>query len=40
MDKLLSDSAKTEIPTKSWIFLGHITFPIVILSLTIRPESC
>ena len=30
MVKLLSDSAKTE----SWIFLGHITFQIGILSPT------
>ena len=36
MDKLLSDSAKTGYPITSWIFLGHITFPIGILSLTSR----
>ena len=36
MDKLLSDSVQAEIPIKSWIFLGHITFQIGILSLTTR----
>ena len=36
MDKLLSNSAKTEISKKSWIFLGSITFQIVILSPPIR----
>ena len=36
MDTLLSDSATTEIPIKAWTFLGHITFQIGILSLTIR----
>ena len=36
MDKLLSDSAKTEYPIRSWIFLGHITFQMGILSPTTR----
>ena len=36
MDKLLSDSAKTEYPIRLWIFLGHITFLIGILSPTTR----
>ena len=34
MDKLLSDSAKTEISNK--VLLGHITFQIGILSLITR----
>ena len=39
MDKLLSDSAKKlRYPIKSWIFLGHITFEIGILSPTIRTK--
>ena len=36
MDKLLSDSAKTEISNKVRTFLGHITFQIGILSPTTR----
>ena len=36
MDKLLSDSAKLRFPIRSWIFLGHITFQIGILSPTTR----
>ena len=39
MDKLLSDSAKTEISHKLWIFLGHITFQIGILSPTTRTRT-
>ena len=36
IDKLLSDSGKTEHPIRIWIFLGHITFHIGILSPTTR----
>ena len=42
MDKLLSDSAKTDpirlwrYPRRLWIFLGHITFQTGILSTTTR----
>ena len=39
MDKLLSDSAKTDYPIRSWIFLGHITFQIGILSPTTRIKT-
>ena len=39
MDKLLSDSAKTEISTRSRIFLGHILFQIGILSPTTRIKT-
>ena len=42
MDKILSDSAKTEISNKvmgSWIFSGHITFQIGIPSPTIRTKT-
>ena len=39
MDKLLSDSAKTKYPIRSWIFLGHITFQIGILGPTTRIKT-
>ena len=39
MDKLLSDSAKTEICNRSWIFVGLITFQIGILSPTTRTKT-
>ena len=38
MDKHLSDSAKTEISNKVWIFLGHIMFLIGIVSPTTRAK--
>ena len=39
MDKPLSDSAKTEISIRSWIFLGHITFQIGIQSPITRIKT-
>ena len=39
MDKLLSDSAKLNYPIRLWIFLGHITFQIGILSPTTRIKT-
>ena len=36
MDKLHSDSAKLRFPIRSWIFLGHITFQIGIVSPSTR----
>ena len=39
MDRLLGDSAKTEISIRSCIFLGHITFQIGILSPTTRIKT-
>ena len=34
MDKLQNDSAKLKYPIRLWIFSGHITFQIGILSPT------
>ena len=39
MDKLLSDSAKTERSIRSWIFLRHITFKIGIQSAITRIKT-
>ena len=39
MDKLLSDSAKTEISNKVMDILRHITFQIFILSPTTRIKT-
>ena len=39
MDKFVSDSAKLRYPIRSWIFLGHITFQIGILSPTTRIKT-
>ena len=38
MDKLFSDSAKTEISQKSWIFSGYLTFQNGILNTTTRAK--